>query len=406
MTEAPDIPIGERVRFFRRGKGWSQEVLAGIVAITPQYLSGIENGKAIPTIGLLVRMASELGIRAGELLGEPRFLTDTPGHVDAMLAMQRALTVYPEPRTDAAEEDVRRFAARVRAAWTSWHTSPTRFTDVGNILPGAIMEGEALVRGLATPGAEDLRREVYRQLADAYALGQEFTRRVGRAELNLLAADRAARSAEAADDELRMYKARWNVSHALLGDQQTDGSIETALKAAEEIRPRLADAPLEWTAMYSQLILPAVRGEARRRNAGEARRLLHELAEPAARRVGDRMLLWAVSGPLNCDIHAVSVEMEAGSGNEGLRLAEAIEIDKALSIERKTTFFIELARCHQYRNEDQAALLYLRRAAALAPEDVRYHELTRSMVWAILHRAKPAYIGEARVLAEQIGLST
>jgi hypothetical protein len=267
------------------------------------------------------------------------------------------------------------------------------------------MEGEALVRGLATPGAEDLRREVYRQLADAYALGQEFTRRVGRAELNLLAADRAARSAEAADDELRMYKARWNVSHALLGDQQTEGSIETALKAAEEIRPRLADAPPDWTAMYSQLILAAVRGEARRRKAGEARRLLYELAEPAASRVGDQMLLWAVSGPLNCAVEAVSVEMEAGAGSEGLRLAKAVEIDRALSIGRKTTFFIELARCHQYRNEDPAALLYLRRAASLAPEDVRYHELTRSMVRSILHRAKPAYVAEARALAEHIGLS-
>jgi len=229
---------------------------------------------------------------------------------------------------------------------------------------------------------------------------------VGRAELNLLSADRATRSAEAADDELRMFKARWNVSHALLGDQQIEASIETALKAAEEIRPRLAEAPPDWTAMYSQLVLPAVRAEARRSNPAEARRLLQERAEPSARRVGDRMLLWAVSGPLNCAIHAVSVEMEAGAGAEALRLAEAVDIESALSIERKTTFWIELARCHQYRNEDQAALLYLRRAAALAPEDVRYHELTRNLLWAILHRAKPSYLGEARALAEQIGLST
>lgn len=404
VDQVPDIPIGQRVRFYREAQGKSQSVVAGLASISDEYLSMIELGKKTPTIGTLHRIAQVLSVRIGELLGEPRFQLDTPQHIDAMIEMQRALTTYPSS-TVPAPHDVDQLGNGVASAWMTWHTSATRFSEVAATLPGLLVQGESYVRGLGAPGDVESRRVVWRHLSDAYALAQEFTRRVGRADLNLLAADRCTRAAEDADDALRMVKGRWNMAHALLGDQQPEGTIEVCRRAIEETRPRLSDAPLEWTAMCSQLFLPIVRATARQGAGRTARELLGESASPLARQVGDRLVLWMVSGPVNVAIHAVSLEMEIGNGAEGLRLGEAIELDRALSIERKTTLLIELARCHEYRRDYAMVLHCLLRVEGLAPEDIRYHELTRTMVRNLVAQSKPAYRGDAQALAQRVGLA-
>jgi transcriptional regulator with XRE-family HTH domain len=43
-----DIPIGERVRFYRTAKKKKQVVVAGLAGITVEYLSQIERGLKTP----------------------------------------------------------------------------------------------------------------------------------------------------------------------------------------------------------------------------------------------------------------------------------------------------------------------------------------------------------------------
>jgi hypothetical protein len=76
----------------------------------------------------------------------------------------------------------------------------------------------------------------------------------------------------------------------------------------------------------------------------------------------------------------------------------------ALTIERKTTALIDLARCYDLKREDAGVILNLTRAERISPEDVRYHKLTHGLVRGLLKRVKPSDAGEARALATRIGL--
>lgn len=54
--------IGRKVRSLRKGKGLSQEALAHEAGIAMRYLAGIERGEENPTLAILVKIASALGI--------------------------------------------------------------------------------------------------------------------------------------------------------------------------------------------------------------------------------------------------------------------------------------------------------------------------------------------------------
>jgi len=60
--------IGERLSALRRERGWSQSELADAAKLDRTYVSGVERGKQNPTIGVLLRLATALGVRIDKLL--------------------------------------------------------------------------------------------------------------------------------------------------------------------------------------------------------------------------------------------------------------------------------------------------------------------------------------------------
>ena len=53
--------IGEKIRHYRKIKGWSQEVLAGMAGTSASAICNIEKGNRIPGADVLCRIAKELG---------------------------------------------------------------------------------------------------------------------------------------------------------------------------------------------------------------------------------------------------------------------------------------------------------------------------------------------------------
>jgi hypothetical protein len=156
--------------------------------------------------------------------------------------------------------------------------------------------------------------------------------------------------------------------------------------------------------MYGSLWLVAVVASVRQGDGWTARDRLREHAWPAAKAAGEGNVMWTVFGPTNVDLHAMSVEMESGDTAEGLSLADRIDVTNAPSPERRTTFYLELARLNDQRRDDAAVLLHLMSAETTGPEDMRYNLLARDPVRGLLKRARPSIAPQVRALAKRIGV--
>lgn len=400
MSPSPEVRIGERLRFYRQAKGKTQAVVAGLAGVTEDYLSQIERGLKTPTIMLLHRFSKILGVRVSELLGESATEHDEAVH-PVGYAVQRALTSYPSVSGTPDMADLR---GRVDEAWSIWQGSPHRFTEASQLLPDLITDIQAAQRGLGTSASADERREAQRISADLYFLLRTFTKRIGRTDLSLLVADRGVLAAEAADDPVRIAAAKWNLGHILLAQGQPDGAEDVAIRAVEVLERDTADGDLDAVAMAGALWLVSVVAAVRNDDPWTARDRIREKAWPAARMVGDANVMWTVFGPTNVKLHALSVEMEMGEAGEALRVADDIDMSDTPSLERKTTFALEVARCYEQRRDDPGVFLHLVSAEASGPEDMRYNTLARDLVHGLLKRARPTYAPQVRDLARRIDL--
>ncbi|MBQ1096350.1 helix-turn-helix domain-containing protein [Streptomyces sp. b94] len=397
---AADLPIGDRIRHYRGGR--RQDAVAGLVGISPDYLSQIERGLKVPSLPILYALAQELGVPAAALLSEQAPVEAEVADT-AEAAVGRAFLGYgPARSTDPVPAAVLR--DRVEAAWRSWQTSGTRFTEAAETLPDLVADVEHAVRAARAGAGSAERRAVLRAAADLYCLLRSYLRRTGRVDLATIAADRAMRAAEDADDPLRIAAAQWNLGHVLLAAGQPAEAEELALRAAEQVAVARMPGP-EKTAMGGALQLVAVVGAARRRRWWEARERLTEHAATAARRVpDDSNVAWTVFGPTNVALHALSIDMEAGETGEALHTADAIDTSGLPSLEREFTCGLEVAACHSQRRDDAAALLALRDLEALAPEDLARTPLARQLVLTVIRRARAMHARQAEQLAKRIGL--
>jgi transcriptional regulator with XRE-family HTH domain len=78
---APDdvragLQVAAQVRELRRARHLSQRQLAGRMLVPRTYISKIENGKAIPTLGSLERLATALGVEMRQLVRDARSRRD------------------------------------------------------------------------------------------------------------------------------------------------------------------------------------------------------------------------------------------------------------------------------------------------------------------------------------------
>src|SRR4051794_2023 len=77
MTD--DMTIGRRVAFYRRRRGISQEVLAGLVGKTGEWLRKVETNRAeLDRLSVIRAVAKALDVSLGDLIGEPDLFEWSP----------------------------------------------------------------------------------------------------------------------------------------------------------------------------------------------------------------------------------------------------------------------------------------------------------------------------------------
>jgi transcriptional regulator with XRE-family HTH domain len=260
--------IGERVRFYRTASRRTKTVVAGLTGITPDYLYQIERGQKVPTVTVLTQLANVLRVSVGELLGGQPEPDTKQVNAAAGETIYRALT---SPITGSDESpNLPKLRRNVNDAWHTWQTSPHRYSQLTERLPALIADIEAAVRD-SRAELVTTQREVYGCASDLYGLLRTVTKRLGRVDLSLLAADRAVRSAENAEDPLRLAASQWNMTQVLLADGAPDVAQAVAVKSAEKMQPLMRNGNEQAFALYGSLILLEAVAAARNGDAWTAR---------------------------------------------------------------------------------------------------------------------------------------
>ncbi|HEV2783081.1 MAG TPA: helix-turn-helix transcriptional regulator [Actinophytocola sp.] len=396
----PGLPPGERIRLYRRRVGLTQEQCAQLKGCTVSAWRKWESGeRQVASFSDWIEIARILRVRdlyklTGLPVGE---LPEEPTEHDTVPAIRAAMVSFNPVLTD--EPNVRRLGEAVETAWDIWQDRRP-FTQLGTMLPGLITEVRATIPVVDGPDRDQLLRTA----SMLYFLTRAFTKRVGAHDVSLLAADRAMAAAIKADDLDYRAAAAWNVGMILAEQGHTEEVAELARDAAAMLEPTLPSAPLERMSIFGALHLLRAMQFARLGDEHGVVQAL-EIADRAAAKVGDlRNDFRTVFGPTNVGIYRVWLAVELSKPGEAIRAAQQCDVTALPSVERRFSYFVELARAYSVRGEDVAAVHMLLRAERESAEELRFNVDVRAMVREQLRRENSLTRTELRPLADRMGV--
>lgn len=396
MTSRPNDDIGARIRLHRERSGRTQSVIAGLAGISTDYLGQVERGRKMPSASVIQALAAALRVGPGALLG------DTPSDTTRLVSGSGDRLALALMSGGGDPVDVDELATRIDHAWKTWQISRHRYSGLLPTLPALIRDTEATLRSLRR-GPQ--RRQIATVASDLYGLLRTVTRRVERTDLSFLVADRGLRSAEDADDPIRLAVARWNLGHTLLMAGEHEAAIELTTLAAGSVITEAGPTPAA-IAMTGALQLVAAVAEARAGRLWEARDRLSTVHPIAVRSQPAGNVGHTMFSPLNVELHAIAIELQAGDAIEALRIADQLDASECPSIERRFTFALDLARAYELRREETGTLLHLLDAERVAPEDLDHCPAAQEMVRRLLHSARSTNRTQAAALADRLGMDT
>jgi transcriptional regulator with XRE-family HTH domain len=401
------VPIGARIALQRRRRGLSQAKLAGLVGRSESWLSQVERGaRPIERLGILVELGRVLDVPVSELTGEPAATVRDPGEQhDAVEQIRLALSAFdfltllmrPETEVSAPEPDLADLRERVDRAWQLTHGS--EYGSLAPVLISLLSDGEHAAHAIGP----DRRGEVFALMARMYQAVAAVMSKLGETELSWVAAERSIMAAERAGAPLLTMSGVYRLAQAFVSGWRLEQAERVSAAGALAIASQMSDGTGEGVSLYGALNLVRAVVASRRGDGATAWQAISE-AERAADRLGvDRNDFETEFGPTNVGLHAVAVAVELGEAGEALRRAAGIHAD-ALSVERRARFLIDVARANGQRRETAGAVVALRQAFELTPEQVRYHPLVRELVRDLVRRGRRRPNRDLLRLAESIGV--
>ncbi len=409
MAAIDEASVGERVAFFRRRRGITQEVLAGLLGRSAEWLAQFERGaRELDRLSTIVAIASALGIEPARLLPAAFFthrrelnetvLGTAPDSVPAIKSamfryngMARLLGV-----ADWAPVDQNALRRRIDEAFG--HTQTERWSVLGPLLPGLIADGWHAAH--ASPGEDTARG--FGLLSQVHHVTSGMLDRIGEPALSSIAAERALAAAERSENDLLVAVAAWRLAVVLRHDGQLQEATDVPVAAADSLRGHLGESP-QHTSVYGALMLKAAVGAASLHDHAAVRDYLGE-CDRAAQRTGDRNDYWLAFGPTNVAIHRVWLATEMGDPIDALSQAEHVD-ETALPpelAERRASHLITVGWSHYLRRHDDEALAALGAARAAAPEQLMFTHRVHDVVTQMLRRDRRGR-RELRELADFVG---
>ncbi|GHG13610.1 helix-turn-helix domain-containing protein [Streptomyces filamentosus] len=386
MPTRDDGHTGKRIAEQRKLARLTQRELAGRIPYSYSWLTQVECGARPASVDFTAAVARALRIDVTVLTGQP-YVTQLQEDrlAELIRPVREALDLYdlgddpevttrPAAELTAAAEDL---CVQVRA---------THLHAAAAALPDVITELTALCwRAPAT--------ELWRALASAYRTAHDITVKLGFFDLASVALDRLGWAAERASDSclagMRQY------FRALVYFREGEYTIGLRLIRSGHSFLDAADASREALAVAGQLHLGGSVLAARAEDASAAAAHIASAREYAGR-VGDASRVhWLNFGPVNVDLHEMSVAMEMRHYDEALRQAKAITLPAGIATSRRAHYFIDRARVEMELGHTEASLKSVWAARRAAPEQTRYHPGARETVRGLVHlsRRTPQTLG-------------
>ncbi|MGH8901214.1 MAG: helix-turn-helix domain-containing protein [Egibacteraceae bacterium] len=391
-----ETAVGERIAYYRRRRGLTQEVLSGRVGRSAVWLSKIERGeRTLDKISLLLALARVLEVEPGDLIGGLELPPNggTPhDHPQGIPAIRRAVVGTRPPDIEPP------IAAQLRRDFECAATLGANgsLEKLGSVLPDLLLASRAAVAE-GVPGA-------WWCLAGAYREAGGWARATGDMELALIAADRAVTAAERSGDELLVGAAERQVVNALMRLGRFDEAGSVYSDAVDALAPTHTTPRAGWSiwgVLHLQQSVVAVPAG----DVAEAWRVLRD-ARVAAEHVGaGHNDYWEAFGPAWVTAHEIWVALDSGDAVEALRIADTFDVEELPTPERRARVLLSVAHAHALRRDDAAAVAILLEAERHAPEVVRHQALAHEIVRTLLHRERRSRTPELRGLAQRLGIA-
>jgi transcriptional regulator with XRE-family HTH domain len=397
-----DRPIGERIAIYRRRRGISQTVLAGLVGRSESWLSQVERGaRSVDRLSVLIDMAKVLKVDVATLTGQPfRLGPNGSPELDKADAIRKAILEYHSPSDEPRpERELRSVERAIHEAQLLYQQA--QYAEVARLAPLLIRQAEAAAKA----SRSDEERRAYAAVAMTYHLVTALLSRTGDTELGWITADRAIAAGQRAEEPDLIAVGMYRLGHVMTraGRVEEAHTIATAAPARTGIA---SSSTPEAISIRGSLALVAAIAAARRDDRREVLAQLRRASQLADELGEDRNDHWTAFGPSNVRIHATSAAVELGDPNDALIHGETVEVDAlAPGLRgRRSQVHLDLAWAYGQHRNDPATVLSLLEAERIAPEAIRFNVVARELLRECLKRERRTTTPGLRGLATRVGI--
>ncbi|WP_217197324.1 helix-turn-helix domain-containing protein [Streptomyces buecherae] len=383
--------LGKRIAYQRRISRMTQEQLADTAGVHVGTLRKIERGARGASQAVLDALAAALGVDPSHLV-DSRRQTDARVH-QAMPDLSMAIATYDMP-ADGPIRPLPDLRAAVSDA-AHWRLG-SQYVRISRHMPALLSE---LARALHAATTED-RTAVARLLVSAYRAADAVAYKFGARDLSARLINLMEWAAAQADSDVTTATVAYVRTEIYFAARAHHAGLR-ALQSAIDHAPAAIDPTT--VAACGALHMRAAVIAGRSIDPSAARMHLAE-ARALAARVPEGVYDGTAFGPHSVRIHEVAVAVSLGSDHVSQALAVAAEWEppRSLPAERRSGFYIELARAQLWSGQPREAFESLKTARRIAPQHTREHRWVREDA-ATLRRLRRADVPALSAFAEWCG---
>ncbi|MER6233374.1 helix-turn-helix domain-containing protein [Streptomyces sp. NPDC001663] len=372
--------VGRRIAYYRSvvRPRMTQQQLADAACLSLGAIRKIERGERGVSELTLESIAQALGIDPSRLRAD-RGAAHTRVH-DALPRLSAAIAAYDLPEDGPTRELPELQAATAEAA--DWRLS-AQYTRIARTLPDLLGE---LARAFHTAAAAQ-RPHLAALLVTAYRTADAVAFKYGAFDLSARLIDLMRWAAPAAEDPLLAMSVAYVRTETFFAARAHAAGLR-ALEHAMDAAPAPVGMPA--IAARGALHMRAAVIAGRARNTAAATAHLDQAAA-LAERVPEGVYAGTAFGPDSVRIHHVSVAVSLGNDHVhgALDIGREWTPPAGLPAERRSGYYIELARAQLWSGRTDDAFTSLKTARAIAPQHTREHPWVREDA-ATLRRLKRA----------------